>query len=80
MKTYQGRRYTGMKVGRGHKWSYDAGEWVEKKVTPDDWTFTYAVKKHRHGHAPEGTGAPVGTAYRWYILAEQVVTKIDANT
>src|SRR5436309_10936728 len=23
---------------------------------------------------------PVGTAYRWYILADQVVTKVDANS
>jgi hypothetical protein len=79
-KEYEGKRYTGMKVGRRHKWRYDPGEWTEKKVTPDKWEFEYAVKKHRHGHAPEGSGAPVGTAYRWYILAEQVVTKQDANS
>jgi hypothetical protein len=37
------------------------------------------VKKHRAGRAPEGSGAPVGTAYNWYILARQTVTKLDAN-
>jgi hypothetical protein len=79
-KTYDGKRYTGMAVGRGHKWNYEAGEWVEKKVTPDKWTFSYAVKKHRKGKAPEGSGAPVGTAYHWYILADQTVTKLDANS
>jgi len=78
-KTHRGKRYTGMKVGRGHTWSYDAGQWVEKKVTPDTWEFTYAVPKRRKGKAPEGSGAPVGTSYRWYILAEQIVTKLDAN-
>ena len=24
-KEFEGRRYTGMKVGRGHKWHYEAG-------------------------------------------------------
>jgi hypothetical protein len=79
-KDYQGQRYTGMKVGRGHKWRYDAGEWREKKVTPDRWDFQYSVTKRRAGKAPAGSGAPVGTAYRWYILADQIVTKQDANS
>lgn len=79
-KEFEGKRYTGMAVGRRHKWRYDQGEWSERKVTPDKWEFTYAVKKRRAGKAPEGSGAPTGTAYRWYILAEQVVTKLDANT
>ena len=68
-----------MKVGRGHTWNYDAGQWKETKVTPDEWTFTYAVTKRRKGRAPEGSGVPVGTEYHWYILAHQVVKKLDAN-
>jgi hypothetical protein len=80
LKEFQGQRYSGMKVGRGHKWRYDAGEWRETKVTPDKWEFEYSVVKRRAGRAPEGSGAPVGTAYRWYILAHQVVTKQDANS
>jgi hypothetical protein len=79
-KEFQGQRYTGMAVGRGHKWHYDAGDWTEKKVTPDKWEFRYAVVKRRKGKAPEGSGAPVGTAYSWYILAHQTVTKRDANS
>ena len=79
-KEFEGKRYTGMKVGRRHKWKYEPGEWTEKKVTPDRWEFEYAVKKRRAGHAPEGSGAPVGTSYGWYILAHQIVTKLDANT
>jgi hypothetical protein len=79
-KEFEGKRYTGMKVGRGHKWDYGAGEWIEKKVTPDQWEFRYAVPKRRRGKAPEGSGVPVGTAYHWYILAHQCVTKLDANT
>ena len=79
-KEFQGKRYTGMAVGRRHKWKYEPGEWSEKKVTPDKWEFEYAVVKRRHGRAPEGSGAPVGTAYHWYILADQIVTKQDANS
>src|SRR5204863_4890795 len=78
-KSFQGRQYTGMKVGRSHKWYYDKGEWKEKKVSPDDWEFTYAVTKRRAGHAPEGSGVPVGTEYHWYIIAHQHVRKLDAN-
>ncbi|KAB2906596.1 MAG: hypothetical protein F9K40_06300 [Kofleriaceae bacterium] len=80
VKEFQGKRYTGMKVGRKHRWKYDAGDWTEKKLTPDKWEFSYAVTKRRAGKAPEGSGAPVGTGYRWYILADQVVTKVDANS
>ncbi len=78
-KTFNGKQYTGMKVGRSHKWYYDKGEWKEKKVTPDKWEFSYAVTKRRAGHAPKGSGVPVGTEYHWYILADQVVKKLDAN-
>jgi hypothetical protein len=79
-KKFEGKQYTGMKVGRSHKWYYDKGEWKEKKVTPDKWEFTYAVKKKRAGQAPEGSGVPVGTEYHWYILAHQNVRKLDANS
>jgi hypothetical protein len=78
-KEFKGQRYTGMKVGRGHRWKYDAGDWVEKKVTPDKWEFRYTVPKRRAGRAPEGSGVPVGTEYHWYILADQTVKKLDAN-
>jgi hypothetical protein len=79
LKEFGGRRYTGMAVGRGHKWEYEAGEWVEKKTTPDKWEFHYDVRKRRTGKAPEGSGAPVGSGYHWFILAHQTATKLDAN-
>lgn len=79
-KEFEGKRYTGMKVGRSHKWNYDKGVWKETKITPDEWEISYAVNKRRAGRAPEGSGVPVGTAYRWYIMAHQNVTKLDANT
>jgi hypothetical protein len=79
LKTFAGKRYTGMAIGRGHTWRYDQGEWKEKKVSPERWEFSYTVTKRRKGHAPEGSGAPVGTEYHWYILAHQVVRKLNAN-
>jgi hypothetical protein len=78
-KDFKGRKYTGMKVGRSHKWYYNKGEWREKKITPDQWDFTFSVDKKRAGQAPEGSGVPVGTEYHWYILAHQNVKKIDGN-
>jgi hypothetical protein len=78
-KEFEGKKYTGMKVGRTHKWYYDKGEWKEKKLTPDKWQFSYNVSKRRAGNAPEGSGVPVGTEYHWYILANQNVKKLDAN-
>ena len=58
-KDFEGKKYTGMKIGRTHKWYYDQGEWKEKKVTPDLWTISYAVNKRRAGRAPEGSGVPL---------------------
>ena len=79
VKEFEGRKYTGVRVGGGHSWYYRQGEWDEVKVAPDKWRFTYAVNKRRKRDAPEGSGAPVGTEYHWYILAHQNVRKLDAN-
>lgn len=78
-KEFEGKQYTGMKIGRSHKWYYDKGVWKEKKITPDLWQIDYAVTKRRSGKAPEGSGVPVGTAYHWYIMAHQNVRKLNAN-
>ena len=79
VKEYKGKKYTGVKVGHGHKWEYEAGEWKETKTAPNKWEFSYKVGKKRRGKAPEGSGAPVGTEYHWYIIADQIVKKLDAN-
>lgn len=79
-KLFHGKQYTGMKVGRSLKWHYDKGVWTDKKVTPEKWLINFEVKKRRAGKAPEGSGVPVGTEYHWYILAHQLVKKLDANT
>src|SRR5687768_11832424 len=75
-KEFEGRRYTGMKIGRRHKWHYDPGVWTEKKITPDKWEVNYSVAKRRAGTAPEGSGVPAGTQYHWYIVAHQIVSKL----
>jgi hypothetical protein len=79
VKSFHGQQYTGMAIGRTHKWYYDKGEWREKKITPDLWQVSYEVTKRRAGHAPEGSGVPVGTEYHWYIAADQNVKKLNAN-
>lgn len=78
-KEYKGKRYSGMKVGGTHKWYYDEGEWKERKKTPEEWDIFYKTTKRRAGKAPEKSGAPVGTAYNWLIVAHQRVDKLDAN-
>ena len=78
-KEFEGKQYTGMKVGRSHKWYYDKGEWKETKITPDLWRIFYSVTKRRAGKAPPGSGVPVGTGYNWYIMAHQHVQKLNAN-
>lgn len=80
VKTFQGETYTGMAVGGEHAWVYPNGLWRETKVTPGAWTFTFASIKERERPAPDGSGVPVGTRFHWYILAHQVVRKIDADT
>jgi hypothetical protein len=79
-KIFQGKQYTGMAVGRSHKWYYDKGIWIDKKITPEKWIINFEVNKRRAGKAPEGSGVPVGTEYHWYILAHQKVKKLDPNT
>jgi hypothetical protein len=79
IKEFEGRKYSGMRVGDGHSWYYRQGEWKETKVAPDKWQFTYTVNKRRKWSAPEGSGAPVGTEYHWYILAHQNARKLDAD-
>ena len=44
-KDFEGKKYTGMRVGGTHQWYYDKGEWKEKKIAPDKWEFTYATNK-----------------------------------
>lgn len=80
-KTWRGRSYTGMKVGRTHSWDYE-GQWKERKLGPDLWEVSFKATKRRKGRgAPEGSGAPVGTEYHWFFVpTSQAARKMDANT
>jgi hypothetical protein len=78
-KFFGGKQYTGMPVGRSHKWYYDKGEWHDVKITPDLWEIEYSVTKRRAGKAPEGAGVPVGSGYHWFILAHQMVNKLNLD-
>ncbi|HET8837551.1 MAG TPA: Rho termination factor N-terminal domain-containing protein [Flavobacteriaceae bacterium] len=80
LKNFEGKRYSGMKVGASHKWYYDKGVWRERKVSPDEWGIYFKTTKRRAGKAPKGTGAAVGTGYNWLIVAHQRVEKLDANS
>ncbi|HMA05855.1 MAG TPA: hypothetical protein VKO45_08015 [Methanomicrobiales archaeon] len=80
LKEFQGRIYSGMAVGGEHLWVYPEGIWEERKVAPDRWDFRFSSLKRRARSAPEGSGAPVGTGYHWFILAHQRVRKRDKDT
>ena len=80
VKEFEGETYSGMAVGGEHTWLYPNGLWKETKVAPDRWDFTFSAIKERERSAPPGSGVPVGTQYHWYILADQRVRKIDADS
>lgn len=79
-KSHRGRRYTGMRVGGHHDWTYEGGRWQETKLAPDEWSFSFASPKHRRWKAPEGSGAPPGTMFHWLLVAHQRVRKVDEDT
>jgi len=79
IKAFNGKAYSGMTVGKGHLWDYINATWEETKVTPDTWRFKFSSLKRRKEAAPEGSGVPKGTEYSWYILADQIVKKVNAN-
>jgi len=80
LKEDGGKVYSGMPVGGEHAWEYPNGIWLERKVAPDRWTFTFRSLKRRTREAPAGSGVPVGTQYHWFILAHQKVRKLDKDT
>lgn len=80
LKDFRGRAYRGMRVGGRHHWEYGGGPWREEKVAPDQWSFDYRSQKRRRRAAPEGSGAPEGAMFHWFLLAHQRVRKVDADT
>ena len=80
LKTHDNKIYTGMLIGGTHQWNYTDGKWNEVKKTPDRWAFSFNSIKTRLHSAPSNTGANVGTKYHWYIMADQIATKLDTNS
>ncbi len=79
LKAFNGKAYSGMRVGDSHLWQYPDGTWEETKIAPDKWSFQFSSIKRRREAAPEGSGVATGSEYHWYIMADQVVKKISAN-
>jgi hypothetical protein len=46
MKSFNGKKYTGMPVGLYHHWNYPNGEWEETKVEPDVWKIKFNSLNH----------------------------------
>jgi len=80
LKDYNGQIYTGMKIGGTHKWHYNNGKWFETKISPDQWTFNFQSTKTRFLSAPINSGAKLNTKYHWYMIADQIASKLDANS
>ena len=80
LKRHRGEIYSGMPVGCGHTWDYEAGRWQETKMAPNRWVFEFRSQKTRKRRAPMGSGATQDTGYHWYILADQHVRKVDKDS
>lgn len=69
-----------MKIGNSHQWNYNDGKWYETKKAPDRWDFKFESVKTRMRHAPVNTGASIRTKFHWYIIADQIATKLNNNS
>ena len=79
-KVHGKKLYTGMRVGDSHHWKYNEGKWFETKQAPDKWSFEFDSLKTRTNPAPINSGASINTKFHWYIIADQIATKIDSNS
>jgi hypothetical protein len=79
LKDFNGKKYAGMRVGASHRWDYTNGTWSETKLSPDLWEFSFDCVKGRNTDAPAGSGAPDSTEYHWFMAADQMARKLDAN-
>lgn len=80
LKKFNNKIYSGMKIGNSHYWNYTNGKWYEIKEAPDKWSFSFKSTKTRVNPAPKNTGASINTKFHWYIIADQIATKIDNNS
>ncbi|MFX1236922.1 MAG: hypothetical protein ACFFAS_11980 [Promethearchaeota archaeon] len=80
LKLYNNSIYTGMTIGHSHIWNYKDGQWSETKIMPNQWNISFNSVKTRLNAAPYNSGASIKTKYHWYIIADQIATKLDANS
>ncbi len=80
IKDFKEKKYTGMRVGGTHAWNYNEGKWWETKKSPDEWDIKFECIKTRMKAAPINSGAGIGSTFHWYILADQIATKLDTNS
>jgi hypothetical protein len=80
LKMYNGKVYTGMRIGGSHSWVYPDGKWKESKVAPDKWEFSFESIKKRSFQSSDNKGAAMGTTYHWYIIADQKAQKMDNDS
>jgi len=80
LKRYKEQVYSGMKIGGTHRWHYDNGTWFERKIKPDKWEIEFNCIKKRFYPSPVNSGARINTKYHWFIMADQIATKIDKDS
>jgi len=80
LKKFNDHVYSGMRIGGSHKWDYNNAKWFETKIAPDVWQFSFHSVKTRIHNAPINTGAKVQTKYHWYIIGDQIASKLDNNS
>ena len=80
LKEFNNQTYTGMSIGGTHYWIYNNGKWVEIKQTPDRWKIEFDSLKTRARAAPQNSGAKLQSQFHWFIIADQIATKLDANS
>jgi hypothetical protein len=69
-----------MMIGGSHDWLYPNGHWHETKVSPDKWEFSFESLKRRDHITGNNTGAAKGTTFHWFIIADQMATKMDSDS
>jgi hypothetical protein len=59
-KEFEGRKYTGMRVGGVHHWYYENGEWKEKKKHQTNGNSLMQLIRKEHGMLQRAQGLQLG--------------------
>jgi len=73
-------RRKGAPIGFKHDWNYKQSRLVETKVAPGTWKIFQGQSKRRNYKSPVGSGAPVGSTFRWHWDVTQVMHKVDKDS